>query len=574
VKKIHIAPATDADRDTIYRLRHAIYAVELGQHAPNAEGRLRDSLDAFNAYLVAREDSEVVGFISITPPGNPSYSIDKYFDRQSLPFCFDAGLYEVRILTVSADHRGRILAALLMYGAFRWVESRGGTRIVAIGRREVRGMYLQVGLEPLGMQTQSGAVTYELMSATTADLRKRLTHFASTLRRLERLVAWELDVPFYSPERCPHGGAFFEAVGETFETLYRSTQVVNADVLDAWFPPAPGALQALEEYLPWLMKTSPPTDCAGLVQTIAEVRNIPCSSIAVGAGSSNLIYLALMHWLHGQSRVLILDPMYGEYGYLGAQVIGCRVERFPLSRTTGYEIAPSNLLRQLQETRYDLVVLVNPNNPTGRLLPRSVLEPLLAEAPQETLIWIDEAYIEYAGGHESVEETAARSRNVVVCKSLSKGYALSGARAAYLCGPPPLMEEIRRITPPWAVSLPAQVAAVAALRDPAYYAQRYWETATLRGELVRALKQALPSIDILEGVANFVLCHLPPQGPDAATVGAHCRAYDVFVRDAGAMSALLGSHTLRIAVKDENSNQRTVEALTQTFSSPVCFERK
>src|SRR2546426_1083783 len=106
---------------------------------------------------------EIVGFISITPPGGPGYSIDKYLSRDSLPFLFDQRLYEIRLLTVLQPRRGRELATLLMYGAFRWVEAHGGTRVVAIGRREVVDMYLRCGLQPVGLAVQSGAVTYDLL---------------------------------------------------------------------------------------------------------------------------------------------------------------------------------------------------------------------------------------------------------------------------------------------------------------------------------------------------------------------------------------------------------------------------
>jgi hypothetical protein len=59
--------------------------------------------------------------------------------------------------------------------------------------------------------------------------------------------------------RCYHGGAFFEAIGDDFATLERSRTVINADVLDAWFPPSPIAIAAVRRYLPWLLRTSPPT---------------------------------------------------------------------------------------------------------------------------------------------------------------------------------------------------------------------------------------------------------------------------------------------------------------------------
>jgi histidinol-phosphate/aromatic aminotransferase/cobyric acid decarboxylase-like protein len=133
-----------------------------------------------------------------------------------------------------------------------------------------------------------------------------------------------------------------------------------------------------------------------------------------------------------------------------------------------------------------MAVIVNPNSPTGRHVARRKLEGVLARIPIRTRIWIDETYVEYAGIGESLEDIAAQSQNMVVCKSMSKVYALSGARAAYLCAPPTIARSLRRVTPPWAVSLPAQVAAIKALDDPDYYASRYRETHQLSEELARS----------------------------------------------------------------------------------------
>src|SRR5579863_9957853 len=85
------------DREEIYRLRHHVYASELGQHPENRERLLRDALDDFNLYLVGREEGEIAAFVSITPPSNGRYSIDKYLSRSELPFPADAGLFEIRL---------------------------------------------------------------------------------------------------------------------------------------------------------------------------------------------------------------------------------------------------------------------------------------------------------------------------------------------------------------------------------------------------------------------------------------------------------------------------------------------
>src|SRR5436305_385557 len=236
--RVVLALADAADRERIYQLRHDVYASELGQHHVNDAGSLRDGLDNQNIYLVARTGDEIAGFVSVTPPTARSYSIDKYARREELPFAVDGGLYEVRLLTVTRSHRGRELALLLIYAALRWVEAHGGTHIAAIGRQEVLDLYMKVGLQPIGIRVQSGAVTYEFIHATVAELRARVADFEDVLARLESHTDWQLNFPLRKPAACFHGGAFFQTIGERFDALDRSREVINADVLDAWFPAA------------------------------------------------------------------------------------------------------------------------------------------------------------------------------------------------------------------------------------------------------------------------------------------------------------------------------------------------
>ena len=184
--KLTLAIADRDDREAIYALRHQVYAQELGQHAENGACRLTDNLDAVNVYLVAKRGGRIEGFVAITPPNALGYSVDKYFTRAQLPFAFDGSLYEIRLLTVVGSHRRTSVAALLMYGALRYVESAGGRTVVAIGRIEVLNMYARAGLQTLGLRARSGQVTYELMSAEVSALRSHMDSFAETISRLER----------------------------------------------------------------------------------------------------------------------------------------------------------------------------------------------------------------------------------------------------------------------------------------------------------------------------------------------------------------------------------------------------
>ena len=358
---------------------------------------------------------------------------------------------------------------------------------------------------------------------------------------------------------CYHGGAFFEAIGERFDTLERRRRVIPADVLDAWFPPAPAVLRTLRSHLAWMVRTSPPTHGEGLVQAIADARGVPAASVVLGGGSSDLIFLGLTQWLGRASRVLLLDPTYGEYAHVLEHVVGCQVDRLPLRRERHYRVDAAELELALRRG-YDLVILVNPNSPTGQHVPAKALAEVLDRVPARTRVWIDETYVEYAGTGESLERLAATRDRVVVCKSMSKMYALSGVRVAYAITAPAEARALRRRTPPWAVSLPGQIAAVRALESSAYYGRRWSETQQIRDELARRL-EAIGGLEVIEGVANFVLVHLASHLPTARTIVERCHEHGLYLRDAGAMSPSLGDRALRIAVRDRSTTRRMVEIL-------------
>ena len=253
--------------------------------------------------------------------------------------------------------------------------------------------------------------------------------------------------------------------------------------------------------------------------------------------------------------------MYGEYSHVLEQVIGCRVDRLRLSRDEGYTLNVARLAERIRSARYDLVILVNPNSPTGRHVPRAALEQTIVEVSRTTRVWVDETYVEYAGADESLEHFASTHENVVVCKSMSKVYGLSGLRVGYLCASPATINALRPYSPPWAVGLIGQVAAVYALNDQAYYREQWAVTRGLRDALAAGLRRC--GMDVVPGIANFVLCLLPAEGPDAATVVRRAREHDLFIRDVGPMGSALGSHAIRVAVKDAETNGRILNILAR-----------
>jgi histidinol-phosphate/aromatic aminotransferase/cobyric acid decarboxylase-like protein/GNAT superfamily N-acetyltransferase len=561
---IEISLATSNDRNTIYKLRHEVYASELMQHSHNEALRLQDKLDEHNVYITAKINSEIIGFISVTLPDKNDYSIDKYLSRAEIPFEIDTRTFEMRILTVLKAYRGKPIALALMWAAFRLIQSLGGENIMAIGRSEVLEMYKKLGFKATNKEVKAGKVSFTLIHGKIEELNAFIAdNFKNTLIKIKHQCEWKLAIDFFKPANCYHGGAFFDAIGNEFDDLNKRKNIINADVLDAWFDPAPQLIKEVENHLSWICKTSPPTDCSGMANGIAKARGLKQDNVLPGSGSSDLIFLAFREWLSPESRVLILDPTYGEYIHVLENIIGCQVDRINLLKANNYVLNLEDLLN-LAKNNYDLIVIVNPNSPTGQHVPSNKLEHALRQIPNSTRIWIDETYIEYCGKDQSLEKFAISTSNVIVCKSMSKVYALSGLRAAYLCASPFQLEKLRSISPPWAVSLPSQIAALVALKEDHYYQKCYEQTHILREEFCKELLK-FTSLEVLQSKANFILCYLPENGPDAASIVSKCKEMGLYLRDVSNMGNNFNKHTIRIAIKDPETNQRMLEIIKQVL---------
>lgn len=348
-----------------------------------------------------------------------------------------------------------------------------------------------------------------------------------------------------------HGGASFEAIGVDLAHLERAGEVVTADVLDAWFDPAPEVLATLREHLAFLLKSSPPSHAEGFVREVARRRGVPPESVLPGAGSSSLLFACLPRLLEAGRAVAALDPMYSEYEHIAGTLLGCPVLRLTLREEDGFAVQTGALAELVRRERPQAVLLVNPNNPTGRCWPKEEALEFLDAAGEETLVVVDETYLEFAGEGLSLEAEAARRRNLVVVKSMSKVYALSGARVGYLVAHPDTAERMAQWLPPWPVGLLSQAAAMEALRHPEYYRGRYEETRRLREEF----RQALAGLNPLPSCTNYFLLR-PPQ---PAELAARLRTRDIFVREF--FSGVLAGKYLRITVRSREENRRMMEAV-------------
>ena len=452
-----------------------------------------------------------MGVVAVTPPPQERFRALKYFPRAlgegeggAL-----AGLgprtFEIRGLAVRSDRRGGgRVAAALCYAALESAARMGADGFVAMAISSSEAMYRRAGFELACSAESSDAVScglasYRLMFGEGRRVLRNAARFQRALSSFE----WQVEGPAMGAEH----GSSSEACG-----------ALACDVLDAWFPPSPAALEAIAGAP---ANRTPETGAWSLASLVERRRGLLPGSAVAGCGSSELIH-ALFRALRPLT-VAVREDAYSEYRY-AAELYGAAI------------VGPG-------APRFDAKVIVNPNNPTGETVPASAIAAEAAARPDSWLV-VDETYSDFAaGGASSVERL--HLPNVIVVKSLSKCWGLSGVRAGYLaCNAPSLVERIRREQPPWTVSNAAAAAAAAALSGESaeYYSRMWLETHRERSLLALELRRA--GVRTLTGPANWVTL------PDASRADIEAwKASGVRVRKmhpAGARVTVLPRHRARI----------------------------
>ena len=297
--------------------------------------------------------------------------------------------------------------------------------------------------------------------------------------------------------------------------------------------------------------------CRELCRRLGEYHRLPPQWVLCGNGAADLIdrlALALR-----PRRALVTAPTFSEY-QRALELAGCRVERFPLEEGEGFRLTERVLERI--GPGLDLLVLCEPNNPTGLTTPRPLLgEILRACARAGTVLAVDECFapfLEDQEDHSLVGELAGHP-DLVVLRAFTKEYAMAGLRLGYaLCSDTALLEKMGRSGPPWAVSTPAQAAGVAALEAENYRRALRALVAEERPRLQRGL-EAL-GCRVVPGQANYLLFFHPD--PDLCP---KLRARGVLLRDCGDYAGL-GRGWYRAAVRTGRENGIFLHILGEVLS--------
>lgn len=246
----------------------------------------------------------------------------------------------------------------------------------------------------------------------------------------------------------------------------------------------------------------PDGGCFGLRKALGEKLGVSGDRIVLGNGSDELIVLALKAFVEPGDRVILSHPTFLVYR-IASEIAEAEVVTVPTKRDFKYDL--EGMLSRIND-RTRMIFIANPENPTGRYITDSELNDFIARVPSSVVVFIDEAYYEFAMGDdfpESLAMTERQDRNVIVSRTFSKVYGLAGLRLGYTVARKDISEALNKVREPFNVNSIAQAAAVAALSDTEAFT-RAVELVRKEKEKIRAALEKM-DVELVPSRTNFIL---------------------------------------------------------------------
>ena len=304
----------------------------------------------------------------------------------------------------------------------------------------------------------------------------------------------------------------------------------------------------------------PDSDSSRLCALIAKKEGVKEKQVICGNGASELLY-GLAGAFRGK-RGLLVSPCFVEYE-AALLAGGVEVLWYDRKRAAGFTIG-EDFFRTLLQEKPELLILCNPGNPMGELLPPDFLERALwTVLSYGGSLVVDECFLTLTGREKelSMAGRAGMQKGLFVLKAFTKTYAMAGLRLGYLVGNDSALSDIRKKLPDWNVSLPAQIAGECVLTDQEAEKLYIEETLSLLHEERRFLKQRLSELSLhaADGQANYLFFQADPE------LYGKMLQQGILIRQCGNYRGLCRSD-YRIAVRSHAENRQLLDALKKCLS--------
>ena len=343
-------------------------------------------------------------------------------------------------------------------------------------------------------------------------------------------------------------------------------------------------LEILERY--------PDPDYIELRQKLAHLNKVDMSNIILGNGATEIIFLFMK--VINPKKILIAAPTFGEYERAvkamkrveNSSILGnsdkkkddenscgkqkIEIEYFELKENNDFKLNISNLKNELAK-KYDLLIICNPNNPTGKFLKLDKTEEILKECNKyNTKLFIDEAFIDFLkdGIKESIINTKEDKQNLFVTRAFTKFFAMPGLRLGYgIYFDKKLEKRISEKKEPWSVNNIAEMAGLTVLDDTKYIEETLkWiaEEKTYVYEKLNEINGIKPYKTEVNFITGKIDEKLFSEGLNVKILREKMLEQGILIRDASNFN-FLDERFFRLAIKDRENNDRVIETLKKIF---------
>ena len=330
----------------------------------------------------------------------------------------------------------------------------------------------------------------------------------------------------------------------------KQTDVVKLNTNENPYPPSPEVMKTLAQIEPEHLRRYPDPIGDKFRQAAAKVNGVSADCIMCCNGGDDLLTIAFRAFCDNSRPVAYPVPTYSLFPVL-AKLQDCKAIEIPFDKEY-------NLPAKLTGTNAALTIVCNPNAPTGTFVTIEELASLADEL--SGVLLVDEAYVDFA--EQNCSGLVKDFDNLLILRSMSKGYSLAGLRFGYAIAQPELIAGLMKVKDSYNIDAVAIAAATAAIKDQDYFKENIEKVKAERRRLTAELKAL--KFEVPDSAANFVLAKTK-----------NCKASEIY--DKLAKSNIYIRHfdlpgledKLRISVGTQEQNDKLLLAFKEILSEKI-----
>lgn len=299
----------------------------------------------------------------------------------------------------------------------------------------------------------------------------------------------------------------------------------------------------------------PDATCTALRRKVAADNGIDEMQVLFGNGADNVLLMLAEAFLNEGDEMIVGSPHFFVYGAV-VQLMGGKLVTAPLKNFT----VDLDAIKSAITPRTKLVMICNPNNPTGTIVTEAEVKAFMKDIPDHCIVIFDEAYAEFVCSEEYPNslQYLKDGKNVMIIRTLSKIFGMAGCRIGYIMGPEHLIELMRRVVEYFTVNRLAQAGALAAMDDKDFLKA----TLAVNNEGKAYLNKEFADLgfDCLPSHTNFIFVDMHH---DAAEIAGKLRKKGMLISPGGGWDT---PTCARISIGTMDMNKKLVAALKEILA--------